>query len=243
MVLPQRRLVCPVLLDIGSSRAVALPYFYREVCPSLHRELRQIMARRGEQDPLLLRRSPNVTATLVDSWVRPCGFSPESPLLQHESWRDAWQTYICAVRQRGEVSVAGAAPIRATTANAAAKSRDVNDIPLCGTLALPIPVHVSDANGGSEAGASTRRITMEFFRVDAFIPVYVQMCHVMRRIIAPQNTCDVPAIGVVVPNHHTDYFIEAAKGMREGTASQQHSARMVPNILVYNTNGLQFRLP
>ncbi|RNF09789.1 hypothetical protein TraAM80_01923 [Trypanosoma rangeli] len=78
-----------------------------------------------------------------------------------------------------------------------------------------------------------------FFRVDAFIPVYVQMYHVLRRLLEPSNPCGAMAVGVVLPTHHTGYFIDAVRRMRRGASRLPHSAgpgggESVPPVLVYS---------
>ncbi|EKF38099.1 hypothetical protein MOQ_001694 [Trypanosoma cruzi marinkellei] len=231
MTLSRPQLLCPVLLDIGSSRSVTLPQFHDEVRPSLLKEVDRILARQAERSRLP-QQSSAALATSPELWIRPCGFSAEQPLLQHDSWKMPWQAHIHAVRQRGRMPSAAAAP---------QIGRERETVPLFGTPSLPLSVCVSNTAAKGEEGVT---MMMDFFRVDAFIPVHVQMYHVMRRILERRDLWDVAAVGVVVPTHHTEYFMDAARRMHERVSRSTLSAcDDVPNVLVYNPKGLQFQSP
>ncbi|ORC89476.1 uncharacterized protein TM35_000122510 [Trypanosoma theileri] len=256
MTLSRRRLVCPLLIDIGSSGTITLPYFYHTVCPCLYEELHKLLKYRYEQQgyysqkqsfPQIYRE--NLNHTFIKTLLRPCGFSQERPLLQHESWKVAWQTYLNAVSQRGQVSAPGLAPISShlhnnnnstTTERKNNNEPDAYD-PLLGTLSLPIPVSIPISKDSINEETTTTTM-MEFFRVDAFIPIHVQMYHVMRRVMNPLEMWDIIAIGIVVPTHQTDYFVKAVRNMQESIIDQSSSKQTLPNILLYDSKGLQFRL-
>ncbi|KAH9597659.1 hypothetical protein LSM04_006518 [Trypanosoma melophagium] len=249
MTLSQRRLVCPLLIDIGSSCTVTLPYIYHTVCSSLHEELHTLMEHRFKQKGEYPQKqqfsqvyTENRIHTSMKTLLRPCGFSTEHPLLQHESWKVAWQTYLNAVSERGQVSAAGSAPI-SHLHNTTEKEYDESQVffPLIGTLApLPVPVHIPKDSINEET--TTMMMMMEFFRVDAFIPIHVQMYHVMRRVMDPLGMWDLVAVGIVVPTHRTDYFVKAVKDMKKSRIGQYHLKHSLPNILLYDSKGLQFRL-
>ncbi|RNF14785.1 uncharacterized protein Tco025E_05880 [Trypanosoma conorhini] len=228
MALPSCQPLCPVLLDIGSSRAVTLPCFLQVVRPSLLVEVGRILSRQRAPH-LPLRHSPADLAASLEPWIRPCGFSTEQPLLQDESWNMPWQAYLSALRQRGQMTSAAAA------ADASMKRREPDALPLVGTLALPVPICAPSTTAD---GAKAAPMMMEFFRVDAFIPVHVQMCHVLRRLLDPQRPCGAVAVGVVAPAHRADYFIDAARRLRAGAAGG-----CVPPVLVYGPGGLRFQSP
>ncbi|RNC50560.1 hypothetical protein TcCL_ESM12387, partial [Trypanosoma cruzi] len=235
MTLSGRQLLCPVLLDIGSSRSVTLPQFHQEVRSSLLREVDRILARHGEHSRLP-QQSSAALATSPKLWIRPCGFSAEQPLLQHDSWKMPWQAHIHAVRQRGRMPSAAAA-----AAAAPQIGLETETAPLFGTLSLPLSVRVSNA---AAKGEECVTMMMEFFRVDVFIPVHVQMYHVMRRILERRDLWGVAAVGVVVPTHHTEYFMDAARRMHERVSrSTLSGCDDVPSVLVYNPKGLQFQSP
>ncbi|KAG8347312.1 hypothetical protein TRVL_01869 [Trypanosoma vivax] len=231
--------ICPVFINIGSSRAVTLPCFFGTLYPSIQTEARRIARQRGfGEGP----RECNAASSLpavgtgsmpVDVRLRPCGLSQHKPCLQHESWKCIWETYIAAVRERGEVSAPGVAPIAQS-----GTATSTCGFPLAGTRTLP----VSLADTTTQCGEGVKETTMEFFRVDDFIPVHVQMLYLVRRLL---GSCDdsplsVVAIGVVAPTHEVSYFESALSDVRDGTKSAVD--RCVPSVLVYSPEGLKLRI-
>ncbi|CBH15063.1 hypothetical protein, conserved [Trypanosoma brucei gambiense DAL972] len=243
MSLTTRRPFCPVLLNIGSSRAVTLSHFHAKVCPSITATVKQTIRELDDEASPNHQRRQESCFSSGELRLRPYGFSPERPQLQHESWSYAWHSYLNAVRLRGEVSAAGVAPLPPTATSANSTSHNDDEFfPMTGTLTLPVPVVVPTSNNEP----SNETIMMEFFRVDAFIPVRVQMYHVMRRLIKMQAVWNnMVAIGIVVPTHEVEYFISAARAAHASDGERTPDALLSrkPSVLVYDPEGLRFQVP